>query len=270
MPRYRAPEILLGSTSYTFGVDMWGAGCILAELLAGRPLFPGSSTLNQLDRVLEVTGRPSPAELAACCSPYAAALLDSLPGARAHAPRPLRDRFPGAPPEALDLLRRLLCFSPAQRLSAAEALRHPYVASFSGTGGGEPCCDRRISLPIDDNLRMTTEEYRDRLYGEVVRRKRELRRRSKEREAAASVPPPSAAKPMPEKHVTPAEAPAASTPPPSQNASGARTRASGGAAAAAASAVAKGGGRASGGFGYAAQAQAAAAPRRASFGGRYT
>lgn len=56
---YRAPEILLGSTKYTKAVDMWSLGCILGELLAGKPIFPGTSTLNQLDRVIEVTGRPS-------------------------------------------------------------------------------------------------------------------------------------------------------------------------------------------------------------------
>ena len=56
---YWAPEILLGSTKYTKGVDMWSLGCILAELLLGKPFFPGTSTLNQLDRIMEVTGRPS-------------------------------------------------------------------------------------------------------------------------------------------------------------------------------------------------------------------
>jgi len=56
---YRAPEILLGSNNYSKGVDMWSVGCILAELLIGKPFFPGTSTLNQLDRVMEITGRPT-------------------------------------------------------------------------------------------------------------------------------------------------------------------------------------------------------------------
>ncbi len=60
---YRAPEILLGSPRYTKGVDMWSMGCILAELIGGRPLFPGESTLNQLERILEVTGKPSPEDV---------------------------------------------------------------------------------------------------------------------------------------------------------------------------------------------------------------
>jgi len=62
---YRAPEILLGSVNYTYGVDMWSIGCILGELLGGKPMFPGTSTLNQVERCLEVTGRPSSSDLAA-------------------------------------------------------------------------------------------------------------------------------------------------------------------------------------------------------------
>ena len=56
---YRAPEILLGSHTYTKGVDMWSVGCILGELLLGKPIFPGTSTLNQLDRIMLLTSRPT-------------------------------------------------------------------------------------------------------------------------------------------------------------------------------------------------------------------
>lgn len=56
---YRAPEILLGSTKYSKAVDMWSVGCILGELIVGKPIFPGTSTLNQIERVLELTGKPS-------------------------------------------------------------------------------------------------------------------------------------------------------------------------------------------------------------------
>eukprot|EP00959_Pyramimonas_sp_CCMP1952_P152725 3195417-Pyramimonas_sp.AAC.2 len=55
--RYRAPEILLGSTKYTYGVDMWSSGCILGELLGGKPMFQGTSTMNQLDKIMEVSPR---------------------------------------------------------------------------------------------------------------------------------------------------------------------------------------------------------------------
>lgn len=68
---YRAPEILLGSNKYTKGVDMWSLGCILAELLMGKPVFPGTSTIDQLDRVLQITGRPTSDDIESISSPLA-------------------------------------------------------------------------------------------------------------------------------------------------------------------------------------------------------
>lgn len=60
---YRAPEILLGSTAYGKAVDMWSVGCILGEMLTGRAIFPGNSTMNQLDRILQLTGQPTEEDL---------------------------------------------------------------------------------------------------------------------------------------------------------------------------------------------------------------
>ena len=102
---YRAPEILLGSNKYTKGVDMWSMGCILAELLLGKPVFPGTSTLNQLDRVMEVTGRPSVEDVESINSPLAQTMLESLPATK---PKKLRDMFPTASDDAIDLLKNLL------------------------------------------------------------------------------------------------------------------------------------------------------------------
>eukprot|EP00793_Prasinoderma_coloniale_P003238 PRCOL_00005873-RA len=177
---YRAPEILLGSTQYTFGVDMWSCGCILGELLGGRPMFQGSSTMNQLDKIMEVTGRPSSEDVESVQSPFASTMLDSLHESRR---KGLSEIYPAASPEALDLLRRLLQFNPHKRLSAEEALRHPYVAQFHNPAD-EPACDRIITIPIDDNTKYSIGEYRDKLYAEIVKRKKELRRRMREKEAA--------------------------------------------------------------------------------------
>ena len=57
---YRAPEVLLGSNFYDKSADIWSVGCILAEILIGKPIFPGNSTLNQLERILSFTGKPKP------------------------------------------------------------------------------------------------------------------------------------------------------------------------------------------------------------------
>lgn len=169
---YRAPEILLGSTSYTKGVDIWSVGCILGELLSGKPIFPGTSTMNQLDRVMEVTGRPSPEDIEAIKSPFAATMLESLSVSR---PRPFPEMFPSASLEAMDLMRHCMMFNPNMRLSADEALRHPYVVQFHNPDD-EFDCERPIRIPIDDNTKLTVTDYRERLYNEVLRKKKEQRR----------------------------------------------------------------------------------------------
>jgi len=171
---YRAPEILLGSTKYTKGVDMWSIGCILGELLGGKPMFPGTSTMNQLDRIIEVTGRPNAEDIEAIRSPFAATMLESLPPSN---PRSLSDMYPNASAEALDLLRKLLQFNPNKRITAEEALAHSFVAQFHNPTD-EPVCDRIIRIPIDDNHKYSISEYRNKLYNDIIKKKKETRRRS--------------------------------------------------------------------------------------------
>lgn len=162
---YRAPEILLGSTNYTKGVDMWSVGCILGELLGGKPMFPGTSTMNQLDRIIEVTGRPSPADIEAIQSEFAATMLDSLPDVE---PRSLQSMYPNASEEAIDLLRKLLMFNPDQRITAEQALEHPYLAQFHNPEE-EPSCDKPIKIPIDDNKKLSVAAYREELYTSIIK-----------------------------------------------------------------------------------------------------
>jgi mitogen-activated protein kinase 15 len=126
---------------------MWSMGCILAELLLGKPVFPGTSTLNQLDRVMEVTGRPSQEDIDSINSPLAATMLESLPATKS---KKLRDMFPTASDDALDLLKTLLQFNPNKRLTAEQSLQHPYVAQFHNPDE-EPVCKKKIFIPIDDN-----------------------------------------------------------------------------------------------------------------------
>ena len=148
---YRAPELLL-QERYNCAVDLWSAGCILAELLGmqresvplladRRPLFPGRTSclspllspapgesteverLDQLQAIFNVIGTPSDDDVA----PSTRGLLQSQPKS---APKNLHILFPGAEPAALDLLQKLLAFSPRRRLDATQALRHPYLEAF--------------------------------------------------------------------------------------------------------------------------------------------
>jgi len=162
---YRAPEILLGSTDYTKGVDLWSVGCILGELLGGKPMFPGTSTMNQLDRIIEITGRPSAEDIEAINSPFAATMLESLPETQ---PRSLASMFPNAPEDALDILNKLLQFNPNKRITAAQALEHPYLEQFHNPEE-ELVCEHPIQIPISDNKKLSVAAYRDELYNSVIK-----------------------------------------------------------------------------------------------------
>eukprot|EP00928_Gymnodinium_smaydae_P025845 TRINITY_DN20475_c0_g1_i1.p1 TRINITY_DN20475_c0_g1~~TRINITY_DN20475_c0_g1_i1.p1 ORF type:complete len:400 (+),score=73.55 TRINITY_DN20475_c0_g1_i1:82-1200(+) len=157
---YRAPEILLGSCCYTREVDMWSLGCILGELISGKPTFPGQSTMNQLDRILELTDKPSLEDIQAMESPYAATMLEALP---LTPPRPLHDIFPMAGLEALHLLDHLLSFNPRKRWPAAQAITHPYVTVFRNPAE-EIDSEKTVTVPLDDSLKLSVAEYRSRLY----------------------------------------------------------------------------------------------------------
>mmetsp|Transcript_61205 Transcript_61205/g.70129 ORF Transcript_61205/g.70129 Transcript_61205/m.70129 type:complete len:364 (+) Transcript_61205:129-1220(+) len=170
---YRAPEILLGSHKYTKAVDMWSLGCILGELLLGKPLYPGTSTLNQLYKVMDLIGRPSQDDIDSVESNLAGTMLESLPQTNG---KSFRKVFPNAPDDALDLLKNLLQFNPGRRLTAEEALRHPYVSQFHNPDD-EPVCNSVIKIPINDNHKFSIREYRNKLYHEITMRKKEIKRR---------------------------------------------------------------------------------------------
>jgi len=163
---YRAPEILLGSTTYTKGVDMWSVGCILGELLGGKPMFPGTSTTNQIDRILEVTGRPSKEDIESIQSEFAAQMLENLPDPPA--PRTLENIYPNADSDSIDMLQKLLMFNPDKRMTAEEALEHPYVAQFHAPEE-EINCEKIITIRIDDDKKLTVAAYRDELYTSIIK-----------------------------------------------------------------------------------------------------
>ncbi|KAL8191871.1 hypothetical protein R6Q57_028602 [Mikania cordata] len=137
---YRAPEVLLQSSSYTPAIDMWAVGAILAELFTSYPMFPGESEIDQMYKICCVLGTPD---------------LTLFPQARNVArlmdicnsdimPANLADLIPNASLEAIDLIKQLCWWDPLTRPTAEECLRHPF---FYG--------NTWISRPLGDPLQLT-------------------------------------------------------------------------------------------------------------------
>ncbi|XP_039222998.1 mitogen-activated protein kinase 15-like isoform X2 [Crotalus tigris] len=158
---YRAPEILLASKCYTKGVDMWSIGCILGEMLLGKPLFPGTSTVNQIEQILHVIPPPSAGDIEAFHSDYQASVINRV---SCQPQLTLEELLPAStPPQALDLLKRLLVFNPEKRLTAEEALEHPYVQRFH-CAAKEPALNHSVTLPLADDVQLSVAEYRNQVY----------------------------------------------------------------------------------------------------------
>lgn len=126
---YRAPELLLGS-AYGDGVDLWAAGCIFAEMLGRKPLFPGETYVHQLQLIMNVLGVPE--EHSFKENPMANKLKGRqlLSRTQAVAGIDVSTMFPNANPEALDLLWKMLIFDVEKRITVEEALHHPYLAAY--------------------------------------------------------------------------------------------------------------------------------------------
>ncbi|TNN61431.1 Mitogen-activated protein kinase 15 [Liparis tanakae] len=131
---------------------MWSLGCILGEMLLGKALFPGTSTINQVEKIMIAIPHPSPEEL----------VLPQVP---------LEDLLqPSAPPDALDLLKALLVFNPDKRLTAEQALQHPYVARFHNPAK-EPALNYDVVLSVDDDVQLSVVQYRNQLYEMILERR---------------------------------------------------------------------------------------------------
>ncbi|KAI2820860.1 hypothetical protein CBS147343_553 [Aspergillus niger] len=124
---YRAPEIMLTFKEYTKAIDVWSVGCILAEMLSGKPLFPGKDYHHQLTLILDVLGTPTMEDYYGIKSRRAREYIRSLPFKKKI---PFRAMFPKSNELALDLLEKLLAFNPAKRITVEEALRHPYLEPY--------------------------------------------------------------------------------------------------------------------------------------------
>ncbi|CAL8075908.1 unnamed protein product [Calicophoron daubneyi] len=169
---YRAPEILLASNRYTKFVDMWSLGCILGEMLAEKPLFPGTSTINQIERIVAVVPRPSAEDIACLHSDYGVSVLER---ALQKPSSTLESLFPhNVDKEGFDLVSKLLQLNPNKRPTVDEAIRHPYVQRFRDPAS-EIIMGHVVTPPLSDDRQLSVSDYRTKLY-EIILEKKAQRR----------------------------------------------------------------------------------------------
>ncbi|XP_027344981.1 mitogen-activated protein kinase 7 [Abrus precatorius] len=144
---YRAPELLLCCDNYGTSIDVWSVGCIFAEILGRKPIFPGTECLNQLKLIISVLGSQHESDLEFIDNSKARRFIKSLPQTRG---RHFSQLYPQADPLAIDLLQKMLVFDPTKRITVLEALQHPYMAGLYDPRCNPPA-QVPISLDIDEN-----------------------------------------------------------------------------------------------------------------------
>ncbi|KAJ0264351.1 Mitogen-activated protein kinase 9 [Hirschfeldia incana] len=163
---YRAPE-LCGSffSKYTPAIDIWSIGCIFAEMLTGKPLFPGKNVVHQLDIMTDLLGTPSPEAISRIRNEKARRYLGNM---RRKPPVPFTHKFPHVDPLALRLLHRLLAFDPKDRPTAEEALADPYFYGLANVDR-EPSTQPIPKLEFEfERRKIMKEDVRELIYREIL------------------------------------------------------------------------------------------------------
>ncbi|KAF1387096.1 hypothetical protein EPR50_G00085180 [Perca flavescens] len=159
---YRAPEVILSWMHYTQTVDIWSVGCIMAEMLQGKPLFKGRDHLDQLTEIMKLTGTPTQEFVSKLQSEDAKGYIKSLPKVEK---KDLQKVFSTTNPQAVSVLERMLLLDPESRVTAADALMLPYFTEFR-----EPE-EETEAQPYDhslDNTDQTLDQWKRHTFTEIL------------------------------------------------------------------------------------------------------
>lgn len=163
---YRAPEGLMLSTHYTSAVDVWSIGCILAELLLRRPLFPGKHNYDQLEKIFSILGTPSKEHTDKIQNEKYRNYIRNLAVSER---KSFDDLFPNANPQAINLLEKMLVLDPEKRITVDQALSHPYLTLLHDPDD-EPIAKTLFDDDFDEEgIQLIA--FRDLIYNEIKRYK---------------------------------------------------------------------------------------------------
>jgi mitogen-activated protein kinase 1/3 len=165
---YRAPEIMLSEAGYSEGVDNWAAGCVLGELLGRTPLFAGEDYLNQLQKIIEVKGTPTAAEMATLVpnsTPSASQAMTFVESLGSRVAQPWSAVLPSATSLAVALLDALLKYDPSARLGAAGGLAHPYLVALHNADD-EPECASPFVFELEQS-KLSREQLKELVYKQM-------------------------------------------------------------------------------------------------------
>lgn len=160
---YRAPELLLCCENYGTSIDVWSVGCIFAELLGRKPLFPGTECLNQLKLIINILGSQTENDIEFIDNQKARKFIQSLPFSPGTS---FSELYPQAQPLAIDLLQKMLVFDPSKRISVNDALHHPYMSTLYSSDMDPPVVEVPVDLDIDEELR--EDVIRDMIWKEML------------------------------------------------------------------------------------------------------
>jgi len=143
---YRAPEIMLACHEYSKPIDMWSVGCIFAELIQRKPYFPGEDYIDQLTIISEKLGNLPEQDLDFVTSDKAKRFMRKLPN---KPPVPLKEQFPNAPSDALDLMRKALQIHPHRRITVEDALSHAFLSQLHSPHD-EPTAEEKFDYSFEN------------------------------------------------------------------------------------------------------------------------
>ena len=128
---YRAPELIFGSVYYTNQIDVWSAGCVIAEMVMNRPIFEGENSIDQLMRIIKIIGSPTADDL---IKMNVQELKFQLPKFKPPSLiKHLSKYYPNVPPLLVAFLQRIFVYDPAKRMTAEDALTDPYILDKEST-----------------------------------------------------------------------------------------------------------------------------------------